>query len=50
MHGSMSPAQTFGQIQRELGDVFSSGAFDGILGLSFPSWSQHFNPALGGKT
>jgi len=40
-------AQTFGQIQRELGDVFSSGAFDGILGLSFPSLSAaHYTPVF----
>ena len=31
--------QTFGQITSEDGDVFSSGKFDGILGLSFPALS-----------
>ena len=31
--------QTFGRITREIGSVFSSGDFDGILGLSFPSLS-----------
>lgn len=31
--------QTFGQITQEIGDVFLSGKFDGILGLSFPSLS-----------
>jgi len=31
--------QTFGQITQENGDVFASGKFDGILGLSFPSLS-----------
>jgi cathepsin D len=31
--------QTFGQIQSEIGNVFMTGKFDGILGLSFPSLS-----------
>jgi hypothetical protein len=31
--------QAFGQITTELGDVFLSGKFDGILGLSFPALS-----------
>lgn len=31
--------QTFGQITQEVGDVFLSGKFDGILGLSFPALS-----------
>jgi len=31
--------QTFGQITEETGDVFVTGKFDGILGLSFPSLS-----------
>lgn len=31
--------QTFGQISQENGDVFMTGKFDGILGLSFPSLS-----------
>jgi cathepsin D len=32
--------QGFGQITREIGQVFVSGKFDGILGLSFPSLSK----------
>ncbi len=31
--------QTFGQITEETGEVFMTGKFDGILGLSFPSLS-----------
>jgi hypothetical protein len=31
--------QTFGQITEEIGEVFLTGKFDGILGLSFPSLS-----------
>lgn len=31
--------QTFGQITEEVGEVFASGKFDGILGLSFPALS-----------
>lgn len=31
--------QTFGMINSEKGDVFNTGAFDGILGLSFPALS-----------
>jgi len=31
--------QTFGQITSEVGDVFLSGQFDGILGMSFPQLS-----------
>lgn len=31
--------QTFGMILKEIGEVFETGAFDGILGLSFPSLS-----------
>lgn len=31
--------QTFGQITSEVGEVFMTGNFDGILGLSFPSLS-----------
>jgi len=33
--------QAFGQITNEIGQVFVSGKFDGILGLSFPSLSAH---------
>lgn len=32
-------SQSFGQIKAETGEVFLSGKFDGILGLSFPSLS-----------
>jgi len=31
--------QTFGQITKEVGRVFETGKFDGILGLSFPALS-----------
>lgn len=34
------PHQTFGVITSEHGDVFASGKFDGILGLSFPGLSS----------
>ena len=33
--------QTFAQIQREKGAVFSEIPFEGILGLAFPSMSAH---------
>mmetsp|Transcript_12503 Transcript_12503/g.22713 ORF Transcript_12503/g.22713 Transcript_12503/m.22713 type:complete len:502 (+) Transcript_12503:37-1542(+) len=33
------PKQTFGEITNEVGQVFLTGRFDGILGLSFPGLS-----------
>jgi len=39
--------QAFGQITNEVGQVFVSGKFDGILGLSFPSLSAAgYNPVF----
>eukprot|EP00466_Bigelowiella_natans_P015025 jgi/Bigna1/66837/fgenesh1_pg.2_\ len=41
------PMQTFGEITNEVGQVFLTGRFDGILGLSFPSLSAAgYTPAF----
>ncbi|GAB5355274.1 hypothetical protein AAMO2058_000191200 [Amorphochlora amoebiformis] len=41
------PSQTFGEITNEVGQVFLTGKFDGILGLSFPSLSAAgYTPAF----
>lgn len=38
--------QCFGMIEKEWGAVFRTSAFDGILGLSFPSLSMAHQPVL----
>jgi hypothetical protein len=38
--------QCFGMIEKEWGAVFRTNAFDGILGLSFPSLSMAHQPVL----